>query len=98
MSNLIANETDVDILQEECAEVIQALSKCKRFGKDQVHPETKISNRNALTTELGQLLFMIDEVVKQEELSLVDISNAYAHKRATKKHWDQFNIKNQAGA
>ena len=44
-------EEALDILQEECAEVIQVASKCKRFG-------TK-SNRERLTQEIGDLYCMI---------------------------------------
>jgi hypothetical protein len=33
------------IAQEECAEVIQAISKVFRFGMDDVHPTTNKSNR-----------------------------------------------------
>lgn len=48
-----------EITAEECAEVIQAITKCLRFGLDQVHPETGISNKEQLETEVGQLLCMI---------------------------------------
>lgn len=46
------------ITQEECAEVIQAISKVFRFGVDGVH-EGK-TNRESLTEEVGDLLCMIN--------------------------------------
>ena len=54
----------MDILQEECAEVIQAVSKVSRFGMDNYKPGEIISNREHLEEELGDLLAMID-IMKQ---------------------------------
>lgn len=51
------------ILQEECAEVTQAISKCFRFGPDQVKPGKEKTNLNMLQEELGDLLAMIDLLV-----------------------------------
>jgi NTP pyrophosphatase (non-canonical NTP hydrolase) len=50
----------MDILQEECAEVIQAVSKIRRFGADNhKHNETQ-TNLEHLEEELGDMLAMID--------------------------------------
>ena len=56
------------ILQEECAEVTQAISKCFRFGPDQVKPgSAKIqTNVQALQEELGDLLAMIELLVNKD--------------------------------
>jgi NTP pyrophosphatase (non-canonical NTP hydrolase) len=51
------------ILQEECAEVSQAISKCFRFGPDQIKPGKDRTNLNMLQEELGDLLAMIDLLV-----------------------------------
>ena len=51
------------ILQEECAEVTQAISKCFRFGPDQIKPGKDRTNLNMLQEELGDLLAMIDLLV-----------------------------------
>lgn len=51
------------ILQEECAEVTQAISKCFRFGPDQIKPGKDKTNLNMLQEELGDLLAMIDLLV-----------------------------------
>lgn len=48
------------ILQEECAEVIQAVSKCMRFGPDQIKPNKQVSNIGMLQEEIGDLLAMIE--------------------------------------
>lgn len=53
------------ILQEECAEVIQAISKCFRFGPDQIKPGKERTNIDMLQEELGDLLAMIDLLAKE---------------------------------
>ena len=49
----------MDILQEECAEVIQAVSKISRFGIDNFKPGKPKTNREHLEEELGDMLAMI---------------------------------------
>lgn len=49
----------MNILSEECAEVIQAISKCHRFGLDNVKPGKPKTNRDHLEEEIGDLLAMI---------------------------------------
>jgi NTP pyrophosphatase (non-canonical NTP hydrolase) len=52
------------ILQEECAEVIQAISKVFRFGLQATHPDTpNQTNLYRLQEELGDLLAMIELLV-----------------------------------
>jgi NTP pyrophosphatase (non-canonical NTP hydrolase) len=48
------------ILQEECAEVIVEISKCFRFGPDQMMHEMDETNIQRLQKELGDLLAMIE--------------------------------------
>ena len=48
------------ILQEECAEVTQAISKCFRFGPDQMKPGKERTNINMLEEEIGDLYAMIE--------------------------------------
>lgn len=50
----------LDILQEECAEVIQMVSKCRRFGIDRQHLKANKPNREKLTEEIGDVLAMIN--------------------------------------
>ena len=47
------------ILQEEGAEVIQAVSKCMRFGPDQIKPGKEVTNIGMLEEEIG--VFEVDE-------------------------------------
>ena len=49
------------ILQEECAEVSQAISKCFRFGPDQVGPTSNgKTNIGRVEEELGDLVAMVE--------------------------------------
>lgn len=68
----------MDILQEECAEVIQAVSKISRFGIDNAKPGTEYSNREHLEEELGDMLAMIDIL---KEMGVVSWGNMEVAKR-----------------
>ncbi len=50
----------MNILSEECAEVVQAVSKCHRFGLENFKPGKPLTNREHLEGELGDLLAMVD--------------------------------------
>ena len=50
----------MNILSEECAEVIQAVSKCNRFGLDNMKPGKPLTNAQHLEGEIGDLLAMVD--------------------------------------
>ena len=65
----------MNILSEECAEVIQAISKCHRFGLDNFKPGKPLTNKEHLEGELGDLLAMVDllksnNIVTQEGLDI----------------------------
>lgn len=54
------------ILQEEAAEVIVEVSKCFRFGPDQMMSGTDMTNIQRLEKEIGDLQAMIQLLVKQK--------------------------------
>ena len=54
------------ILQEECAEVIVEVSKCFRFGPDQMMEGLDVTNIQRLEKEIGDLQAMIQLLVKQK--------------------------------
>lgn len=71
----------MDILQEECAEVIQMVSKCRRFGIDNTHLKAGMSNRAKLTEEIGDLMCMIElaqanGIVDKDEIQLASRNKA----------------------
>ena len=66
-------KTVMSILQEECAEVIQAVSKINRFGLESEWQG--VTNKQALITEIGDVLALIyvlqndtDINISEEEL------------------------------
>ena len=48
-----------DKLQEEAAEIIQAVSKIRRFGPDNHHPDRKETNLQELVGELEDFLALV---------------------------------------
>lgn len=70
----------LDLMQEECAEIIQIISKIRRFGYDSYHPADpdKKSNRDLFHDEIGdfQLLYRL-----LEDAGLID--------------WEKINLRQQ---
>lgn len=58
------------ILQEECAEVIQAISKINRFGMNSEWQG--VTNHQALITEIGDVLTMISVLVDETDININD--------------------------
>ena len=77
----------MDILQEECAEVIQAVSKIRRFGIDNHKPGKPKTNREHLEEELGDLYAMIDILQELDIVSWTNIEKAAEAKREKLKTW-----------
>jgi NTP pyrophosphatase (non-canonical NTP hydrolase) len=84
--NKTTNEV-MDILQEECAEVIQAVSKIRRFGIDNHKPGKPKTNREHLEEELGDLYAMIDILQELDIVSWDGIEKAAEAKREKLKTW-----------
>jgi hypothetical protein len=79
-----------EITQEECAEVIQAISKIQRFGLHQQHPETGVSNSEALAVEIGQLEYMLHRIKEEYNLDPETIDTAWVNKGSAVLHWAKF--------
>ena len=85
----------MDILQEECAEVIQAVSKCHRFGLDNLKPGKPKTNCQHLEEELGDLLAMVDILVDMRVVDLDNLESAKLAKIDKLKKWSNiFNSEN----
>lgn len=81
------------ILQEEMAEVIVEISKCFRFGADQIMQGQNLSNIQKLEKELGDAMAMIELLKEQDigvsEKGLIDAK----HKKFEKlKIWSNIKI------
>lgn len=63
-------ETVMAVLQEECAEVIQAISKINRFG---LNSEWQgVTNKQALITEIGDVIALIHVLMKETDINITD--------------------------
>lgn len=83
------NNTQREILviaQEECAEVIQEISKIFRFGIDELHRDG-MKHRAKLEMEVGDLLCMIDLMINNGIVSNDQIELAKANKQQKLKVW-----------
>ena len=69
----------LDKLQEEAAEVIQAVSKIRRFGAQNHHPDRQTTNLQELENELEDLLAIIKRL---EDLRYVAIHPGIVHEKA----------------
>ena len=75
------------IAQEECAEVIQAVSKCFRFGLDNIKPGKPLTNRQHLAEELGDLQAMIDLCITYDLVNYEEVIAATENKIEKLKQW-----------
>lgn len=82
----------MSILQEECAEVVQAVSKINRFGIDNYKPGKPKTNREHLEEELGDLLAMICILEKMGVIHQSSLELATKAKIDKLKKWS--NIQN----
>ena len=77
----------MSILQEECSEVIQAVSKINRFGIDNYKPGKPKTNREHLEEELGDLLAMIELLENDGLISRPNMEIAKNAKFEKLKKW-----------
>lgn len=81
------------ILQEECAEVIVEISKCFRFGPDQMMQGMEVTNIQRLQKELGDLTAMVELLVDNNVgVSTDGIDIAKQQKFEKLKIWSNLNI------
>ena len=76
-------EQETTIAMEECSELIQAISKCKRYGCINKYRENLIE-------EMADVLIMIDELKMIYQISDIDISDI----RQYKMNRQSYRIKN----
>ncbi len=81
------NET-FDILQEECGELVVAISKVKRFGLDNRYKNGG-SQREHLTQEAGDVMLMIDLLVEQGIFTEQELHQAKDRKAEKLKIWSK---------
>lgn len=77
----------LDITQEECAEVIVAISKISRFGIDNYKPNKPLTNRQHLEEEVGDLLAMVDLLAEFNIVDMDSVNIARIAKIEKLKQW-----------
>ena len=80
-------EEALGILQEECAEVIQEVSKIRRFGLDTKHYKTGLLHKTMLEIEVGDVLALVDILIEQGVLTLDGLETAKKNKKLKLKEW-----------
>jgi NTP pyrophosphatase (non-canonical NTP hydrolase) len=85
---MTSKETEIlNILQEECAEVIQMVSKCRRFGIDTDHLKASKPNRAKLTEEIGDVLAMINLCIRYNIVDQSQVIVAQEQKYKKLEQW-----------
>lgn len=77
----------IDLLQEECAEVIQICSKIKRFGYDDTKPGQTLTNRARLEEELGHVLNMLEMMYRRKDVAAEWVEQSKRTKAANIHMW-----------
>jgi NTP pyrophosphatase (non-canonical NTP hydrolase) len=80
-------EEALGILQEECAEVIQEVSKIRRFGLDTLHYKSGVKHSTMLEMEVGDVLALIDILVDQGVLDRAGLEVATENKKLKLQQW-----------
>lgn len=76
------------ITQEECAEVIQEISKIFRFGIDQQHKDGKL-HQEKLEQEVGDLLCMINLMTTHGLIRPDQVTESVNKKAIKLKQWSK---------
>ena len=85
---VIMNEKQREVMliaQEECAEVVQAISKCFRFGFDDSYENE--TNQQRLEKEVGDLMAMIELMVDNDIVNRYNIQIQTVAKKEKLKVW-----------
>ena len=69
----------LDLLQEECGEVVQMVSKCRRFGLDE--------KREDLVKELGDVSLLIELLHAHELFTEAELHQAKLNKATKLTRW-----------
>jgi hypothetical protein len=79
----------MDLVQEECSEIIQIISKIRRFGFDSHHPDDplKTSNQQLLEQEIADLEVLINYLADKGIVSNSGIEEKMLNKIAKLKHY-----------
>lgn len=77
----------LDLIQEECAEVIVEASKIRRFGLNTKHYKKDLTHLEMLETEIGDVLALVDILVDQGVLDRSRLDIAIEKKKIKLQQW-----------
>lgn len=77
----------LDILQEECAEVIQNISKCRRFGLENEYLKGSGTQRNQLVQEIGDVLLLVELLQAHKLFTVKELQEAKLTKSQKLAKW-----------
>lgn len=79
----------LDLMQEECAEIIQIISKIRRFGESSYHPDdpNKRTNVQLLTDEIGDMELLVNFLIQKGLIYQSDIEARMAYKLEKSKQF-----------
>ncbi len=83
-------EEILTISQEECAEIIQVISKGNRFGFDVEYEG--VTNRQKLTQEVGDFFAMAELMLRYNIINLDDVLAAKQAKFEKLKQWSNIGV------
>ena len=78
----------LDILQEECGELIVAASKVRRFGLDNSYKDGG-TQREHLIQEAGDVMLMVHLLVEHGVFTIEDLQEASQRKEEKLKIWSK---------
>ncbi len=78
----------LDILQEECGELIVSASKVRRFGLDNSYKDGG-TQREHLTQEAGDVMLMIDLLIERGVFTVEELNLAKQRKADKLKVWSK---------
>jgi NTP pyrophosphatase (non-canonical NTP hydrolase) len=79
----------LDILQEECGEVIVAISKCRRFGIDNTYSKGTGTQREHLIQELGDVTLLIELLKAHHVFTDKELHEAQVRKSQKLVKWSK---------
>lgn len=82
------NQEIMDILQEECGELIVAISKVRRFGIDNSY-KSGGTQREHLTQEAGDVMLMVKLLIDNGVFTDEELHDAMLRKEEKLKTWSK---------
>ena len=76
----------MDILQEECGELVTAISKCRRFGLENNYKDGG-TQRKHLTQEAGDVMLLIELLIEHGIFTEQELHDAKVAKSNKLKQW-----------